>query len=153
MFQINVVEKTKIHILCSVTFSENRAVCEIMSKNVVEPERPQMAIWRGVACWVRKATRAQAHARTTPPYTHPSIHPHPLPTHTNIKICNTCFSTTVVSRTRLSVMSYVYCLSFSCYSYPREKSEDKRVRNPSLLNLSWGSTDESKAVRARGRDG
>jgi hypothetical protein len=25
--------------------SESRAVCEIMSKNLVEPERPQMTIW------------------------------------------------------------------------------------------------------------
>jgi hypothetical protein len=32
MFQIHVTEKIKIHILCSVTFSENRAVYEIISK-------------------------------------------------------------------------------------------------------------------------
>jgi hypothetical protein len=38
MIQIQVVEKTKTHILCSVTFSKNRAVYEIISKNVVEPE-------------------------------------------------------------------------------------------------------------------
>ena len=37
-------------------FSENRAVYEIMSKNVVEPERPQMATWRmRVACWITNA--------------------------------------------------------------------------------------------------
>ena len=40
-FQINVGEKIKTHILCSLTFFENRVVYEIMSKNVVEPERPQ----------------------------------------------------------------------------------------------------------------
>ena len=33
-----------------------------MSKNVLEPGRPQI-IWRGVICWVSKATRAQARAR------------------------------------------------------------------------------------------
>jgi hypothetical protein len=46
MFEINVVEQIKIHSLCSVTFfpPENRAVYEIMCKNVVEPERPQMTI-------------------------------------------------------------------------------------------------------------
>ena len=32
-----------------------------MSKNWVEPERPQMTIRRRVACWIGKATRAQAH--------------------------------------------------------------------------------------------
>ena len=32
-----------------------------------EPERPQMAIWRSVACWISKATRAEAHDRAPPP--------------------------------------------------------------------------------------
>jgi hypothetical protein len=37
MFQTKVVEKIKTHILCSVTFFfENRAVYEIMWKNIVE---------------------------------------------------------------------------------------------------------------------
>jgi len=49
MFQTKVVEEIKTHILCSITFffffSENRTVYEIMSKkNVVDPDRPQMAI-------------------------------------------------------------------------------------------------------------
>ena len=45
IFQVKVVEKIKTHILCSVTFfPRNRAVCEIMWKNMVEPERPQMTI-------------------------------------------------------------------------------------------------------------
>jgi hypothetical protein len=39
MFQIKVVEKIKTHILCSETFSENRVVYEIMSKNVAETDR------------------------------------------------------------------------------------------------------------------
>jgi hypothetical protein len=64
MFQIEVVEKIKTHILCSVTFfPENRAVYEIMSKNLVEPERPQMGIWGRVACWINKATRATTRLR------------------------------------------------------------------------------------------
>ena len=33
-----VVEKIKTHILCSITFYENRAAYDIISKNVVEPE-------------------------------------------------------------------------------------------------------------------
>ena len=48
-------------------FSENRAVYDIMSKNVVEPDRTQMAIWRRVACWISKVTRAQAQARAHEP--------------------------------------------------------------------------------------
>ena len=36
-----VVEKIKTHILCSITFFENCAVYEVMSKNVVKPEWPQ----------------------------------------------------------------------------------------------------------------
>ena len=43
--QIKVVEKVKIHILCPITFfSEKPAVYDMMMKNVVEPERPQMTI-------------------------------------------------------------------------------------------------------------
>jgi hypothetical protein len=41
MFQTNFVDKIQTHILCSVTFSENLAVYEIMLKNVVEPKGPQ----------------------------------------------------------------------------------------------------------------
>jgi hypothetical protein len=36
---------------------ENRAVYEIMWKNMVEPDGPQMRIWRmHIACWMPKAT-------------------------------------------------------------------------------------------------
>jgi len=58
MFQTKVVEKIKTHILCSVTFfSKNRAVCEVMWKNIVEQDRPQMAMRRmRIACYVPKAT-------------------------------------------------------------------------------------------------
>jgi hypothetical protein len=41
MFQVEVVEKIKTNISCSMTFfSENGAVYEIMWKNIVEPDRP-----------------------------------------------------------------------------------------------------------------
>ena len=43
--------------------SKIRAVYEILSKNVVEPEKP-LTIWRRVVCWTSKATRAQAHTST-----------------------------------------------------------------------------------------
>ena len=56
MFQTKSVEKIKTHILCSVTFPENRAVYEIMWKNTAEPDRPQMKTWRiRISRWVPKA--------------------------------------------------------------------------------------------------
>ena len=42
-------------------FFKNRAVFEIMWKNVVERGRPQMTTWRvRIACWVTKATNAHS---------------------------------------------------------------------------------------------
>jgi hypothetical protein len=56
MFQTKAVEKNKTLILYFL-FLKNRAVYEIMCKNMVEPDRPQMTIWRMcVTCWIPKAT-------------------------------------------------------------------------------------------------
>jgi hypothetical protein len=47
MFLTKIVEKVKTDILCSViflNFFENYAVYEVMWKNTVESERPQMTI-------------------------------------------------------------------------------------------------------------
>jgi ribulose bisphosphate carboxylase small subunit len=52
-------------------FPENCAIYEIMSKNVVEPEMPQMAVWQHIACWISKAIRAQALA-----HAHACAHTH-----------------------------------------------------------------------------
>jgi hypothetical protein len=50
--------------LWSVVYPENRAVCEIMSKNTVEPEGTQR-IWRmRVAYWISKLTRASTRQRS-----------------------------------------------------------------------------------------
>ena len=58
MFQSKVVEKIKTHFfIYSNFFSENCAIYEIMWKNMVEPDRPQMAIWHMCsACWISKGT-------------------------------------------------------------------------------------------------
>jgi hypothetical protein len=111
MFQITVVEKIKEHILCSVTFFRNRAVHEIMSKKYggAREATNYNRIWSmGVACRIRKATRARTHARAyVPDHTH---------THTHVELCNTYgFSTaTMISRTRLVTAQYViYCPVFS----------------------------------------
>ena len=44
-------ENQNTHFFGSVIFVENRLVYEIMWKNIVEPYRPQMTIWRiRIAC-------------------------------------------------------------------------------------------------------
>ena len=63
MFQTKVVQKITTHILCSIHFfPENRAVYEIMwEKNMVEPDRSQMIIWRmRIACWIANATNTHS---------------------------------------------------------------------------------------------
>ena len=46
-----VEEKIKTHVLYSLTFFAHvRAICEILWKNMVEPDKPR------VVCWVTKAT-------------------------------------------------------------------------------------------------
>ena len=66
MFQTNVVEEIKTHILCSETFFffENCAVYEIILKNVVDPDRPQMTI-RSMrfAYWMSKATHTHTNTQ------------------------------------------------------------------------------------------
>ena len=43
MLRTKVIEKGKIHILCSIKFfSENRAAYEIMWKNIIQPDRPPL---------------------------------------------------------------------------------------------------------------
>jgi len=44
MFRQKVIEKIKTHILCSTVFSKYLAIYEIMWKNSVELDRPQMTI-------------------------------------------------------------------------------------------------------------
>jgi hypothetical protein len=45
VFRTKVVEKVKnTHFVFNNVFSENRAVYEIMWKNMVQPDRPQMTI-------------------------------------------------------------------------------------------------------------
>jgi hypothetical protein len=57
MFQTIFVQKIKTHILWSVTFSEDRAVYEIMWKNSAHWGMPQMTKWHiHIACWIPKAT-------------------------------------------------------------------------------------------------
>jgi len=57
MLQAKVAEKIKTHILCSITFFENRTIYEIMCKNMVGLGRLLMMLWHlCIACWIPKAT-------------------------------------------------------------------------------------------------
>jgi hypothetical protein len=57
MFQAEAVENIKTRIVCSVTFFKNLVVYEIMWKNIIMPERPQMKMWRmRISYYVPKAT-------------------------------------------------------------------------------------------------
>ena len=59
MFQKKVIEKIKTHFEVQKLLFENRAVYELICKNVVEPDRSQMTIWRlHIACWIPKARDA-----------------------------------------------------------------------------------------------
>jgi len=60
MFQTKGAKKIKTHILSLITSPppENRGVYEIIWKNIVESDRPQVAIWRmRTACWITRATK------------------------------------------------------------------------------------------------
>jgi len=57
VFRTKVIEKIKTHILCFVLFFFNHAIYEIMWKNIVGPDRPQIKIWRiSTACRLPKST-------------------------------------------------------------------------------------------------
>jgi len=60
MFYIKVVEEIKTRILVRKRSSENRVAYEIMRKNMVQADRPQMKTQHGAeniqfARWIRKA--------------------------------------------------------------------------------------------------
>jgi hypothetical protein len=54
------IEKIKTQVLSPITFFpslEKRALYETKWKNIVEPDSPQMTIWRmRITCWIPKTT-------------------------------------------------------------------------------------------------
>ena len=76
MFHTRVVQTVATHILCYNFFSEkNMPFFEIMWKNIIEPDRPQMITRRmRIACWVPKATHTHTHTHTHTPHTHTHTH-------------------------------------------------------------------------------
>ena len=90
-------------------FFENRAICDVMSKNMVETDRPQMATWPRFAGWISKTTRAQTQDQARAP-THP-----PSPTHTP-EICKTfIFHGKKWLHERASILCYMY---IACLGLP-----------------------------------
>jgi hypothetical protein len=104
MFQIKVVDKIKIHIFCSVTFFKKLCYVWDNVENMMEPERPQMATWQHVSCWISKATHIEeAYTRAcTPP---PPPHTH---TQTYLYIYNTAFPRQLWFREWAWMLHYTY---------------------------------------------
>jgi len=49
------------HFIFSNIFFENRAVYELMWKNIVQPDMQQMTVWRmRIACWIPKVTNTHS---------------------------------------------------------------------------------------------
>ena len=104
-----------------------------MSKNVVETrgDTNDVTIWRiRVTWWISKATRTHIPTHRAPTRVY---------THTHRQICNTCCLSTArrVKRTRLTVTSYVHCLSCSRYAglYKKWCGQDQSNRHI-LLNVA-----------------
>jgi len=55
MFQTNIVEDIKTHILFSLTFFVYRVFYEIKWNNIVESGRPETIRCMRIACWITKA--------------------------------------------------------------------------------------------------
>jgi hypothetical protein len=90
-------------------FSENRTVYDIMSKNMVEPEGPQMTSQYGAYALHGGLTRLQSRTRMHTP-TSPGTYMH---ARTRRPILNTyCFSTVTIICERASVLryTYIFCL-------------------------------------------
>ena len=107
MFQTKVLETIKTHILCSLTFLENRAVYEIMWTNMVDLEKVQLTngAWAIHAGCRRLQTNKQTNKHK---HTHTHTHTHTL------SICNNyCFFTaSIVARMPRNITLYSHCLSF-----------------------------------------
>jgi hypothetical protein len=124
VFRITVVEKVKIQNLCPITLPpppENRAVYNTLPKNLVEPERLQMTIWRRVLCWIGlhagKHTLApvQPHAHTHT-YVLTCTHAH---ARAHTQTCNAYrFSTTtVISLTYIPFLVFLNCVNRFIFLY------------------------------------
>jgi hypothetical protein len=125
--------------------SENRTVYEIIPKNIVETERPQMTSQYGAYTLRAGLARLYAHMSMHSP-TISGTHMH---ARTNAQACthgpicnNYRFSTaTMVSWTRLNVTQYVHCLScLNSWWWRAEWDEILSEFTVSYRNLHFGLT-------------
>jgi len=64
MLKKKLLEKFKTHFISNIFFL-NHAVYEIMWRNIVQPGRPDMTIWRmRIAYWISKDTHTHTHTHT-----------------------------------------------------------------------------------------
>ena len=106
-----------MRILYSVIFFRDLCVYEIISTNMVEPQRSWMTMWRRFAFWICKATDTQAHASArastpTPTHTHAPIRTTHTHTHTQKYLRLTAFPRQKLLREHVSVLrcTYIVCL-------------------------------------------
>jgi hypothetical protein len=106
MFQIEGLEKIRTHMLCSIPFFQWS--CLLWDNVKKYSGAREAAIWRRVACWISKATRAQAHAHT--PATS-----HPPPPHTHTYVIVFAFPPQQLLCECVSLLRYAYiaCLVLS----------------------------------------
>ena len=139
MFKIKVVEKIKIHILCSMTFPrKSHHLWENVEKYGGARETADDIMAARCMLDNKGYTRANTMSR---PCTHTNP---PTPTH----ICNThCFSTTkMATRTRLSVTLYVYCLC--CSHITARSSELIKFIVTAKVNGKWDSLTATNNMSA-----
>jgi hypothetical protein len=113
----------KTHVLCSITFSENRTVYEIMSKHLMENEGPQMTSKHGAytmhAALSSLYTRMRMHTSTRQgKHMHARTHKQ---AHTDQNVILIAFSLQQRFRERASMLHYTYaaCIVLICRRTPQ----------------------------------
>ena len=113
IFQTKVVEKIKTRILCSVTFFQKIVPFVVECRKTWWSQRGcRWQYGEGVACWISKATRAQAHASARAPTpshnTHTHNHTRAPHTRTLMYVILIAFPRQKLFRERSSMLSYTY---------------------------------------------
>ena len=131
IFYIQVAEKIKTHILCSISFLRKLHLYEITSKNMVETEKPEMT--SQYDAYSLHAGLGRLHARMrkhTPARSGTHMHAR---THARARlhtpISNTyCFSKARTIRKRISMLRYMYTAPLvSCTSRPHIRNIFKKT--------------------------
>ena len=84
---------------------------------MVEPEKPQMTIWRRVECWISKATRAKAYASALALHSYSPPHAH--------------------KHARTHTQKYTILVAFLLQQWFRERASLLRYTNIACLVTLW----------------